>query len=240
MLILLGAAGGALRGLLDAYSRFLDWQSDRRGHRQLPAEQANESPKFRDYFDPVADPIAAAVHSAMGAAAAVLFGTTGQISGAYAAVVVGTSAPVILTQLGRVQSISDAVNGAPQAGTAAEQGTAEGSPQAASPVQQLSPAGDGFQPSVAQSAVIGLTQSPSTVPAPSPSFDERRGPSLTGQGFASPDLHVDRQPGIGARDPQLNGRPVDSATAGSDGALNDQRAPSHPHGPVIGEEGTTR
>ncbi|MEU1184248.1 hypothetical protein ABZ464_42890 [Streptomyces sp. NPDC005820] len=116
MLILLGAAGGALRGLLDVYTRFLDWQSARRSHRRSPAGQPDELPRFREYFDPVADPVAAVVHSAMGAGAAVLFGTTGQVSGAYAAVVVGISAPVILTQLGRVQSVSDAVTGASQNG----------------------------------------------------------------------------------------------------------------------------
>ncbi|WP_460061016.1 hypothetical protein [Streptomyces sp. YKOK-I1] len=112
-LILLGAAGGALRTLLDVYARFLDWQAARRGHRQTPNGNTAELPVFRDYFDPVADPVAAVVHSAMGAGAAVLFGTTGQVSGAYAAVVVGISAPVILTQLGRVQSVSDAVTGGP-------------------------------------------------------------------------------------------------------------------------------
>ncbi|MEU3499772.1 hypothetical protein ABZ726_03020 [Streptomyces hundungensis] len=73
---------------------------------------AGELPRFQGYFDPVADPIAAVVHSALGAGAAVLFGTTGQISGAYAAFVVGISAPVILTQLGRIESVGEAVGGA--------------------------------------------------------------------------------------------------------------------------------
>jgi hypothetical protein len=231
MLILLGAAGGALRGLLDAYNRFLDWQSDRRAHRQLPAGQENEAPKFQDYFDPVADPIAAVVHSAMGAGAAVLFGTTGQVSGAYAAIVVGISAPVILTQLGRVQSISDAVNGAPQAGTAAEEGTAEGSPRAALPA----PASAGSQPSVAQPATASPTQPSSTVPAASASIDERRQPSFISPDSSSLDFSTDLQPGIGARAP----RPMDP-TVGPGGATTDHAAPRHPHGPAIGEEGTTR
>ncbi|MFE1961531.1 hypothetical protein [Streptomyces sp. NPDC059479] len=113
MLILLGAAGGALRGLLDVYTRFLEWQSDRRAHRALPAGQESEPPpRFHKYFDPVADPVAAVVHTALGAGAAALFGTTGQISGAYAAMVVGISAPSILTELGRVQPVSNAITGA--------------------------------------------------------------------------------------------------------------------------------
>ncbi|MFC9643511.1 hypothetical protein ACFTZF_33925 [Streptomyces mirabilis] len=239
MLILLGAAGGALRGLLDTYNRFLDWQSDRRAHRQLPTGQENEPRKFQDYFDPVADPIAAIVHSAMGAGAAVLFGTTGQVSGAYAAIVVGISAPVILTQLGHVQSISDAVNGAPQAGTAAEEGTAEGSPRAAPPAQRPALASAESQPSVAQPATVSPTQPSSAVPAASASVDERRRPSFTSPDFSSADFATGLQPGIGACDPQPNGRPVDPA-GGPGGAIADHGTPRHPHGPAIGEEGTTR
>ncbi|MEU5667069.1 hypothetical protein [Streptomyces longwoodensis] len=113
-LILLGGAGGVLRGLLDVYTRFLDWHTDRRGHRRLLAGQEGEPPRLQQYFDPVGDSVAAVVHSAMGAGAAVLLGTTGQISGAYAALVVGISAPVILTQLGRVQSVNDALTGGPE------------------------------------------------------------------------------------------------------------------------------
>ncbi|MFB6876337.1 hypothetical protein [Streptomyces sp. NPDC056323] len=238
MLILLGAAGGALRGLLDAYNRFLDWQSDRRAHRQLSMGQENEPPKFQDYFDPVADPIAAVVHSAMGAGAAVLFGTTGQVSGAYAAIMVGISAPVILTQLGRVQPISDAVNGAPQSGTAAEEGTAEGFPRAAPPAQRPAPARARFQHSVAQPAAASPTQSASTVHAASASVDERRRPDCTSPDFSSPDLATGLRSGIEACDPQPNGRPVDP-TGGPGNAINDQGAPRHQHGPAIGEEGTT-
>ncbi|MPY38163.1 hypothetical protein FNH09_45235 [Streptomyces adustus] len=106
-LILLGATGGVLRGLLDAYARFLDWQTDRRTHRQTGRE--GEPPRFTEYFDVGVEPFAAVLHSAMGAGAAVLFGTTGQISGAYAAIVVGISAPGLLTQLSRIQSVHDAL-----------------------------------------------------------------------------------------------------------------------------------
>jgi hypothetical protein len=124
-LVLLGAAGGALRGLLDVYLRFLDWQTDRRAHRLLPPEQQGEPPRFGKHFDPVGDSVAAVVHSGMGAAATVLFGTTGQISGAYAALVVGMSAPGILTQLSRVQSVNDALTGPVPSQTTAEQQTPE-------------------------------------------------------------------------------------------------------------------
>jgi hypothetical protein len=110
-LILLGAAGGLLRGLLDAYTGFTQWRAARREHRQGVTAPADEVPVLRDYVDPVADVAATVVHSALGAGAAVLFGSTGQISGMYAAVVVGMSAPLLLAQLGQFQSVSDAVRG---------------------------------------------------------------------------------------------------------------------------------
>lgn len=118
-LILLGAAGGLLRGLLDIYTQFVNWQADRRAHRQSAAIEWSDPPPFQEYYDPVADPIAAVIHSGMGAGAAVLFGTTGQISGAYAAVVVGMSAPMLLTQLSRIQSVNDVVTDGTQAPGAA-------------------------------------------------------------------------------------------------------------------------
>ncbi|MFE3270031.1 hypothetical protein [Streptomyces sp. NPDC059215] len=78
-LVLLGAAGGVLRGVLDFYVRFLAWQAARQSHRRLPTGRASPAPQFHDYVDPVADPVAAAVHSAMGVGAAVLLGTTGAL-----------------------------------------------------------------------------------------------------------------------------------------------------------------
>lgn len=208
MLILLGAAGGALRGLLDAYGRFLDWQADRRANRQLPTGQEGEAPRFQEYFDPVADPIAAVVHSAMGAGAAVLFGTTGQVSGAYAAVVVGISAPVILTQLGRFQSVGDAVSGTPQTGTAAEEVTPAGSARAtppAPPAAPPTPDDTESRPSVTRPPPTPL---PSSVPGASRGVDERR-PT----GFTGPDSST-----------------LDFTT--------DHGAPRPAHGPALGEEGT--
>jgi hypothetical protein len=233
MLILLGAAGGALRGALDAYNRFLDWQLDRRVHRQLPAGHEAAPPQFRDYFDPVADPVAAVVHSAMGAGAAVLFGTTGQVSGAYAAVVVGISAPVILAQLGRVQPISDAVSGtvsnAPQTVPAREEQAAQEVPPAAPPAQQPASARAQPLPPMAQP------------PASSPAQPE---PTLHGACANIDDLpRTDIVPGLrsdidtGNRQP--NHQPAGPA-GGSGGVANDRGARHRQHGPAIGEEGTTR
>ncbi|SDC54344.1 hypothetical protein SAMN05216505_102519 [Streptomyces prasinopilosus] len=241
MLILLGAAGGALRGLLDAYNRFLNWQSDRRAHRQSPAGQGNEAPRFQEYFDPVADPVAAVVHSAMGAGAAVLFGTTGQVSGAYAAMVVGLSAPVILTQLGRVQSVGDAVNGVPQAGTAAEEGTSAGPPEGAPPAERPAPVDAASQPAVTESAAATVlpTQPSPAVPADPVDVAARRRPDVIGPDSTSPDFATGLRTGMEARALEPNGRPVEP-TDGPGDATTDQGALRHQHGPVTGEEGTTR
>ncbi|MFC8511618.1 hypothetical protein [Streptomyces sp. NPDC057257] len=113
LLVLLGAAGGSLRGLVDVYNQTMAWQEARRAHRKAVAqeEDTGEPPRFREYFDPIPDSVATVVHMGMGAACAVLFGLSGQISGVYAALVVGVSAPTLLTQLGRTQMVDEAVTG---------------------------------------------------------------------------------------------------------------------------------
>ncbi|MEU0029755.1 hypothetical protein [Streptomyces sp. NPDC006335] len=127
-LILLGAAGGLLRGAVDLYARFVCWQTDRNAHRQAitAGTTQGEAPQFQGYFDAPVDFAAAVVHTTMGAGAAVLFGTTGQISGEYAALVVGMSAPVLLTQLIRIQTVNEAVTGDQQTAGAQEAATETG------------------------------------------------------------------------------------------------------------------
>jgi hypothetical protein len=211
-LVLLGAAGGALRGLLDVYTRFLDWQTDRRAHRRLPPGQEGEPPRFRDYFDPVGDPVAAVVHSAMGAGAAVLFGTTGQISGAYAAIVVGISAPVILTQLGRVQSVNDALTGP----VPAEAGAQPPSPELAQPAEPLT-----TQPTAARPA------RPASAPTVFPEPRAAQTVAMDGDG-----PQIDVRAASHAPDttqPHPNGRPADAAGG--------REAPPRSQRPVVGEEG---
>lgn len=110
-LLLLGAAGGALRCLVDIYARFEDWQADRRVYRRLPPDTESQSPRFGKYFDPVADPVAGVLHTLMGAGGAWAMGAGGQITGTYAAVVIGMSAPTILTQLCRIPSLNEALTG---------------------------------------------------------------------------------------------------------------------------------
>ncbi|WP_199830508.1 hypothetical protein [Streptomyces sp. MMG1533] len=220
-LVLLGAAGGALRGLLDVYTRFLDWQADRRAHRLLPPEQQGQPPRFRRHFDPVGDPVAAVVHSGMGAAAAVLFGTTGQISGAYAALVVGMSAPGILTQLSRVQSVNDALTAPVPAQPTAEQQTPE--PVAAA------------EPLTAQPTAVNAGQ-----PAPAPTvLPEPRAAQtvfMDGDGTQTQaDVRQASHPPHTTH-PHPNGRPADTAP-GPGREHGGREAPPRSQRPVVGEEG---
>lgn len=110
-LLALGAAGGSLRGLVDAYNQVVAWQAARRDHRRRPAVRGSEVPRLTEYVDPVPDSVATAFHMALGAAGAAMFGLSGQITGAYAAIAVGISAPALLTQIGRVQSVSETLAG---------------------------------------------------------------------------------------------------------------------------------
>lgn len=140
-LLALGAAGGSLRGLVDAYNQTMGWQAARREHRKNPATSSGqEVPRFREFFDPVPDVVAAVFHTVLGSAAAAMFGMSGQISGAYAAIAVGISAPAVLTQLGRVQSVSEAIAGGTTPQPNASTGTAPPVPgQATSPTAQSAP-----------------------------------------------------------------------------------------------------
>ncbi|MER7639105.1 hypothetical protein [Streptomyces sp. NPDC126522] len=218
-LILLGAAGGVLRGLLDVYTRFLDWQSDRRAHRRLPPGQEGEPPRFQQYFDPVGDPVAAVVHSGMGAGAAVLFGSTGQISGAYAAIVVGISAPVILTQLSRVQSVSDALTASPSPGVASDTATPE--PAAHRDTAAPEPA---TPPTASRFTAVTPPQSQAP-PRPSAHPGE----------FPSPMRAERRADGLQA---QSNGRPADAVNESVAGHTGTDTPPL-PRTWSRGEEGTT-
>jgi hypothetical protein len=209
-LVLLGAAGGALRGVLDFYIQFVNWRSARSAHRRLPRGEAREAPQFQDYFDPAVDLVAALVHSGMGAALALLLGRAGQISGPFAAIVVGISAPVVLTQLARIEKVSEAVGG----GTGTDVSSSDTAPPPWQPV--LADSGDSVDPAASHGGP----------------------PSSTASTSASPNARqtVLRSAGEAA-EPQSNGRPVDPTRQSVRGRGDLGASPLQP-GPAIGEEGT--
>ncbi|MET7921804.1 hypothetical protein ABZU45_39665 [Streptomyces avermitilis] len=98
-LLLLGAAGGAVRGIVHAYDCMTEWLSGRRQHRLTPDPPAEGPPAFSTFYDVGGESIAAVVHTVLGAAVAVLLGTSGQVSGGFAVFAAGASAPLVLVQL---------------------------------------------------------------------------------------------------------------------------------------------
>lgn len=95
---LLGSAGGLLDGLLELHRTVQAWQLARRD-----AARANppiSPPRLLTLYDPRAQLAAVATQVVLGCLAGLLFGSTGQIAGPYGALVVGASAPTLLSQLG--------------------------------------------------------------------------------------------------------------------------------------------
>jgi len=103
---ILGAGGGTLVEVLSLYKWINVWQNDR---RRTTGELKVVPPPWRSYVDMPAHAWMLPLRMVLGAAAALLFGTTGQISGAYAAVAFGLAAPAVLTKLGSFPPVADAV-----------------------------------------------------------------------------------------------------------------------------------
>jgi hypothetical protein len=105
---LLGAGGGAIVEVLAAFRCVAAWQDARRDRN---GTIKHVPPKLRRYVDIPAHAIMLPARVALGTAAAVLFGVTGQVTGPYGAVAIGCAAPVLLAQLGSVPQIAKVVNG---------------------------------------------------------------------------------------------------------------------------------
>ena len=104
---LLGTSGGVIVEVLAVFRSVTAWQEARRNHdgtlKRIP-------PKLGRYIDAPAHAIMLPARAALGAAAATLFGMTGQVTGPYGAVAFGCAAPVLLAQLGLIPQVERAVN----------------------------------------------------------------------------------------------------------------------------------
>jgi len=104
---LLGTSGGVIVEVLTVFRCVAAWQGARRNRdgtlKRIP-------PKLRRYVDVPAHAIMLPARAALGAAAATLFGMTGQVTGAYGAVAFGCAAPVLLAQLGLIPQVERAAN----------------------------------------------------------------------------------------------------------------------------------
>lgn len=111
---LLGAAGGALVEILAIFRWVAAWQSARR----TPTGRVRGCPpKLRIYIDVPVHACMMMFRMMLGAGAAILFGVTGQINGAYVAVALGFAAPSMLAQLGSIPQVAAAITDTSKAGS---------------------------------------------------------------------------------------------------------------------------
>ena len=90
-----GAIGGAVVEAVVSSDRVLAWNAAR---HQARARRTAGVPELSAYVDPLSDVAAGLTRILLGAVAGLIFHT--QVTGAYAAIAVGCSAPTVLRQLG--------------------------------------------------------------------------------------------------------------------------------------------
>ncbi|MGW3120892.1 hypothetical protein ACWDBW_27700 [Streptomyces sp. NPDC001107] len=97
-LAVIAAAGGSVRGLLDVYELNIAWRDACRKHLRQKKDKS-ELPMWSDYYKISSELSAAALQVLIGGAAGALFAASHQITSAWAAALVGISAPAMLTYL---------------------------------------------------------------------------------------------------------------------------------------------
>jgi hypothetical protein len=106
--VLLGALGGAVVEILAFFHHIAIWRDKRRNE---DGKVSPTPPQLSEYVDILPLVWLLPLGAALGAVAAVLFGTTGQVTGAYGAFAFGCAAPILLAQLGAIPQVSKAVSG---------------------------------------------------------------------------------------------------------------------------------
>jgi hypothetical protein len=105
-----GAAGGLITEAVDMWGRLREWQRARREARS----RKEPLPPFTAFIDLVPDSTVAVTRALLGCAAGWLLHD--EITGMYAALAVGASAPALLAGLGRATTPAEAVLGQPGRG----------------------------------------------------------------------------------------------------------------------------
>jgi hypothetical protein len=100
-----GAGGGLITEAVVTFGRLHAWQQARHTARAAAAPL----PRLGMFVDPFADSLAALLRVALGGAAGWLLHA--EITGVYAAVTVGASAPALLAQVGRSTTPAEALHG---------------------------------------------------------------------------------------------------------------------------------
>ncbi|MFD3554443.1 hypothetical protein ACFWWA_20430 [Streptomyces goshikiensis] len=102
-----GAGGGLIAEAVVTFGRLRAWQQARHAQRAV----AGDLPAIGAFIDPPADGLAALFRVLLGGMAGWLLHT--ELTGVYAAVAVGASAPALLAQLGRSTTADGALRSAP-------------------------------------------------------------------------------------------------------------------------------
>lgn len=109
-LVLAAAVGGSIRGFLDFYHHVLAWRAGCREHCKRTGGSEGR-PSFRRYCDVVPELVAATFHVGLGALAGGMFAGADQIDSVLFALGVGTSAPLLLQQLGTIKYVQQTLVG---------------------------------------------------------------------------------------------------------------------------------
>lgn len=107
---LLGAAGGIIVEVLEISRWVLTWQAARRGK---DGHLKRRPVKLGVYVDFPAHSIVLPVRAALGAVAAIVFGLTHQVTGPYGALAFGCAAPVLLSRIGLISQVNNAIDPPP-------------------------------------------------------------------------------------------------------------------------------
>lgn len=107
-----GAGGGLIVEAVTTFGRLNDWQQARHAARTA----GNQLPRIDRFIDPLADSLAALFRVALGSVAAWLLHD--EVTGVYAAVTVGASAPALLAQVGRATTRADVLHAGLESGDA--------------------------------------------------------------------------------------------------------------------------
>ncbi|MFJ8804318.1 hypothetical protein [Streptomyces sp. NPDC102487] len=183
-LLLLGAAGGAVRGIMHAYDCMTEWLDGRQQHRHSPDAGAEGPPSFGAFYDVGGESVAAVVHAVLGALVAGLLGTSGQISGGFTVFAAGASAPLVLVQL-KNSRLADAILGegaAPAAAGASPSGSLAGNGSSAGPVTDSAQESLPVQRPSSTGAPVAPAPRRRPRPGSSPRPDGAQGPPADGDG----------------------------------------------------------
>lgn len=96
-----GAAGGLIMEVVVMWRQLQAWQHAR--HQAM--SKGNPRPGIKDYIDPAPDMVVALTRTVLGCAAGCLLRT--EVTGMYAALAVGASAPALLASLGKATTIAE-------------------------------------------------------------------------------------------------------------------------------------